>query len=344
MSENLLRWTVDKLDADVSLAEFLAARLPSAGMRQARKLIAAGHVRVNGRGGHPDQPLRPGSRVEADAPGDAAPGRELGRTQRLEVVFEDESILVVDKPPATVVLPSRGTEAAVLFESIQDHLKAGTAAGGAAGVGRIVHRLDKDTSGLLVVAKTSAAMRALTGQFEARRVKKTYLAIVEGEVPIEAGLIEFPIAQEGKRPGKMMCRKDGKPAATDFSVTERFQRATVLSVQPRTGRTHQIRVHLAQIRFPLLVDPLYGRRSCVYLSELKPGYKAKRFESERPVMERLTLHAAALEFAHPADGRAMKFESPLPRDLRYLLKVLRKYRSKEVSETVPMGESSGEEE
>jgi RluA family pseudouridine synthase len=162
-------------------------------------------------------------------------------------------------------------------------------------------------------------------QFERRTVRKVYRALVSGVVAPDSGVIEKPIGPDPRRPQAQTVRSEGRPAVTEFKVLTRFRRASYLELEPRTGRTHQIRVHMASIGHPLLVDPLYAESSALHLSSFKPGYKIREGERERPLLDRTPLHASRLEFAHPDDGHAMVLESPMPHDIEITLKKLERW-------------------
>ncbi|HVQ23823.1 MAG TPA: RNA pseudouridine synthase, partial [Planctomycetota bacterium] len=197
---------------------------------------------------------------------------------------------------------------------------------------RSVHRLDKDTTGVLVVAKHLESERVLRQAFEHAEVHKTYWALVEGEHPLAEGneeTIDLPIGPDERRSGRVVIDPHGgKPAQTRISVLQRFRGFTWLCCRPLSGRTHQIRVHLAAVGFPLAVDPFYGRRTELLLSSIKAGYKAKRGQPERPLITRLTLHAAEIDVPSPGRaGERIRVAAPLPKDLEKLLKQLGKVRA-----------------
>ncbi len=236
----------------------------------------------------------------------------------IEILYEDEALLVVNKAPKMLIIPDRWDAGKPnLLSQVQYRYPNQKI--------YVVHRLDEGTSGVVLFAKTPEAHRHLGTQFEDRRIVKTYLAIVRGEVR-ENGTIELSIGPDLRRKGLMAVRKGEKESITDFRVAERFRCATFLEVMPRTGRTHQIRVHLKAFGYPLLVDPDYGGASAVFLSEFKTGYKSKPDEPERPLIDRLTLHAGGLRFTHPVSGELMSMSADLPKDMRGLLNALRKYR------------------
>lgn len=274
-----------------------------------QKLIASGHL--TGAGG----PLRAnaivagGARLRLSIPPparlDLVPEPEIV----LDVVYEDDDLLVVDKPAGLVVHPSPGHDTGTLVHALLGRA-AGAEYGGIAGVRRpgIVHRLDRDTSGLLLVAKGDAAQASLMAQLKARRVKKTYLALVRGAVTAAVGRIEAPIGRDPKRRTRMAVTADGRPSVTGYRVRERFDGWTLLELDLITGRTHQIRVHLEAIGHPVAGDPVYGTGT----SHRGPTGLGRMF-----------LHAWRLEFNSPADGRLIRVEAPLPQELETALDDLR---------------------
>ncbi len=276
---------------------FLAAPLGS--RSQAQRLIAAGRVLVDGRAAVKGHRVRGGERIAvADAPHDE--GRDAGiATAAFDVAYEDEHLLVVDKPAGVVVHPARGHREGTLAQAL-----AGRAAGGEdpwrAG---IVHRLDRDTSGLLVVAKSDEVHRRLKAALAARQIRREYLALVEGRPPARSGTIEAPIGRDRRDRTRMSTDSDAaKPAVTHFEIERALAQATLLRVRLETGRTHQIRVHLRAIGHPVCGDREYGRAGLHGL-------------------ERQFLHAARLALAHPVTGAALDVVSPLPADLEHALRV-----------------------
>jgi 23S rRNA pseudouridine1911/1915/1917 synthase len=227
----------------------------------------------------------------------------------VRVVHEDEDLLIVDKPAGLVVHPSPGHADGTLVNALLGRAGA-EAYGGIAGVRRpgIVHRLDRDTSGLLMVAKTDLAQGSLMAQLKARRIKKTYLALVQGSVAAAVGRIEAPIGRDPKHRIRMAVVADGRAATTGYRVTERFADWTLLELDLVTGRTHQIRVHLEAIGHPVAGDPLYGTGT----SRRGPDG-----------LGRLFLHAWRLELTSPSSGSLIRAEAPLPDDLEDVLTSLR---------------------
>ncbi len=275
---------------DVVLAEPLGSR------SQAQRLIAAGRVAVDGRAAAKGHRVREGERIVVDEEPPAAPAPE-GPPAPFRVAYEDEHLIVVDKPAGVVVHPARGHAQGTLAQAL-----AGRAAGGEdpyrAG---IVHRLDRDTSGLLVVAKSDEVHRRLKAALAARDIRREYLALVEGHPAARSGTIEAPIGRDRRRRMLMSIDTDvPKPAVTHFELERSLAQASLLRVRLETGRTHQIRVHLQAIGHPVCGDRDYGTTGLYGL-------------------RRQFLHAARLAFAHPATGAGIDVTSELPDDLREAL-------------------------
>jgi 23S rRNA pseudouridine1911/1915/1917 synthase len=238
-----------------------------------------------------------------------APPPSRPRPPAVAVLHADEHLLIIDKPPGFVSIGGRPGE-----PNVPDLLRDRRLVP-ADEAFRVVHRLDRDASGVLVYARTLEAQRRLTEAFAERRVEKVYLALVQGYVT-EDGEIDLPLAVDKSGNRAEVARQTGKPAVTRYHIRERVAGHTLLECRPLTGRFHQIRVHLAAVGHPLAVDPLYGGGTAVRLSEYKPDYHTSRRREERPLIERLTLHAARITFEHPADSGPVTFESPLPKDFR----------------------------
>ncbi len=277
----------------------LARALPQYSRSRLRTWIDAGRVTLEGRTAAATHHVRGGERVVVHAhaePDVAAPAAEA---IALTIVDEDDALLVVDKPAGLVVHPGAGNRSGTLQNALLHHAPA-LAVVPRAG---IVHRLDKDTSGLLVVAKTLTAHTDLVRQLAARTVQREYLALAAGDVR-QGGTIEAPIGRHPTRRTTMAVVATGKPARTHYAIVERFGVATLLACRLETGRTHQIRVHLASLGHPLVGDPAYGRKGPLAFG-------------------RQALHAARLALVHPATGRRREWRSPLPTDFEDLLTALR---------------------
>ena len=274
-----------------------------------QKLISEGRLTCDGIPVRANAHVAGGAelRLEIPAPVAAEPVPDSGIP--VSVVYEDGDLLIIDKPSGLVVHPAAGHADGTLVNALLGRADAAEY-GGIAGVRRpgIVHRLDRDTSGLLMVARHDAAQASLMAQLKARRVKKTYLALVQGSVSAAAGRIEAPIGRDPARRTRMAVTANGRPATTGYRVRERFAGWTLLELDLITGRTHQIRVHLEAIGHPIAGDPLYGTGT----SRRGPDG-----------LERLFLHAWRLELASPSDGHLIRAEAPLPPELESVLGMLR---------------------
>ncbi|MGQ9898564.1 MAG: RluA family pseudouridine synthase [Acidobacteriota bacterium] len=289
---------------DVFLAEFLAVS-----RTRIQRVLADGEVRVNGQVRRASYRVEPGDEIEGDVPApvttDLTP-----EDLPLSIQFEDASILVLDKPAGQVVHPAAGVTRGTLANALAFHFGRRQPGGDTLRPG-IVHRLDRDTSGLMVVAKTDAALEHLAEQFRARTVEKGYVALVHGDL-VGAGTIDVPIARDRKHRLKMTVTPNGRPARSHYVVRRRFGPVTLLDVRIETGRTHQIRVHCAHIRHPVVGDPLYGLGRD---RQLRHPAQCQAVEQ----LGRQFLHAAHLAFVHPVSAQPMRFFSPLPPDLQACL-------------------------
>ena len=294
------------------LDSFLRDRFPAVSRGAIQRLIEEGHIRVNGRSVKPTHSPRAGERVEVHWP-EARPAEAQPEEMPLDILHEDDALLVLNKPAGLVVHPAAGHEQHTLVNALLHHC-AGQLSG-IGGVARpgIVHRLDKETSGCLVVAKTDETHVALSTQFATRKVEKLYQAIVCGEMERDQGEIRAAIARHPSHRKRMAVDHElGRAARTTYRVVERLRGATLAEVTLHTGRTHQIRVHFQFLGFPLVGDATYGHRQNQRLAELT-NYTAPR----------QMLHAGRLSFTHPRSGKRMSFTAPLPEDFRDALSALR---------------------
>jgi len=303
-------------ESGTRLDVWLSARLPDLSRTRIKGLVQAGQVLVDGRRVKAAHRLRPAERVEARVP--PLPPEELTPEPiSLAIVFEDEHVLVVDKPAGMVTHPGAGQAAGTLAAAALAHAPTMAGVGGPRRPG-IVHRLDKGTSGLIVLAKTPAAYDALTAQLARRSVARRYLGLVHGEVRPASGVIDKPIGRDERSRVRMAVAREGrgKRAVTRFRVLERLPGATLLECRLETGRTHQIRVHLASIGHPILGDDTYGRRRVA-----RPADPALVESIAR--LDGVALHAAGLGFAHPVTGTWLELASPLPDRVERVLSHLR---------------------
>ena len=305
------------------LDTYLAGRFPQRSRTYWQHLIRSGYALLNGRPTKPSYAVQRGDHitlfVEPEPDGTLQP-----EPMPLEVIYEDPHLIVLDKPAGVVVHPAPGHLHGTLVQGVLFHvLEQGGGmpeAAGAADRPGIVHRLDKDTTGLIVMAKEESVHRHLARQFRERRVEKTYVAVVRGEVNFDSDYVELPLGPHPRDRLRVSVRRDrGKEASTFYEVVERYRGYTLLRVHPRTGRTHQIRVHLAAIGHPLVGDTLYGgprlRAEDLGASEPAP---------QEPVIDRQALHAEQLTFFHPVRREHLTFEAPWPADLQRLVSLLRR--------------------
>jgi 23S rRNA pseudouridine1911/1915/1917 synthase len=305
--EPIVKIQVDQPAARLDL--FLAGNMPHLSRAQVQKLIRQGRVLLA------DNPIiRPSAAVQ---PGDwltvHLPPAESTRLEPesvpLDIVFEDDSLVVINKPAGMVVHPAHGHAAGTLvnallarYPDLSTMTRTETEARDRPG---IVHRLDRDTSGLILVARTPAALDQLRRQFKARTVEKTYLALVFGRPAAPAGIIDVPLGRDSRQRQKFAPRPDGKPARTHYRLVEDFERYSLLEIGLETGRTHQIRVHLAWLGCPVVGDTIYGRK-------------------KNPLgLRRQFLHAWRLRFSHPCTAEPLELEAPLDQELQAVLDRLR---------------------
>jgi 23S rRNA pseudouridine1911/1915/1917 synthase len=295
-----LRITIPTELAGLRLDQALARLLPEESRSRLAKLIEEGHVLVDGAQVAAKRKLKSGESVEVALAPRVEASAYRAEAIALDVVHEDADVLVLDKPAGLVVHPGSGNWAGTMLNALLHHTPALEHLARAG----IVHRLDKDTSGLLVVAKNEPAQLALVKQLQARTVKRTYLALARGKVT-RGAKVDAPIGRHPVHRTRMAVVEGGKPAITHYRVRETFAAHTLLECDLETGRTHQIRVHLASIGHPLEGDPVYAGR----------GPK---------LLPRQALHAWKLAFLHPRTQKLMQFEAPLPEDFKSLLESLRK--------------------
>jgi len=302
---------VGEEDTGTRLDVFLATQFPRYSRVWLRKVINAVGVKVDGARVKAAYRLRAGQHVAITLPDLPVQGPQPEDIP-LDVLFEDDHLVAINKPPRMVVHPSKGHWSGTLVAALAFHFEHLSTAGGPTRPG-IVHRLDRDTSGVIVVAKSDPVHVALAKQFELRTVEKQYFAVVAGNPDRDADVIRQPIGSHPSQREKMAIRRGhrtSREAETFYEVQQRFGRFATIKAVPKTGRTHQIRVHLSHAGCPILCDPLYGGRDRISRSEI---------HGERPdntvLLYRMALHARQLAFSHPVSGQRLTVEAPLPADL-----------------------------
>jgi len=314
--------TADAAHDRMRLDVFISTRLaPEYSRSQVARMIKAGLVTVNGAAARASSGVRTGDRVEV-APPAVAESHELyykkGDSPEISVIFADGEIIVVNKPAGMTVHPAPGHPDGTLVDGLLARFPELATMAEPDGVLRpgIVHRLDKDTSGVMVIAKHDAAHRKLAADWGTDRVRKEYLAVVYGTPKTERGKIEGPIGRDPRNRKRMSVVASGRSAITEYSVEEQLRYASLVRLRLRTGRTHQIRVHMKHLGHPIIGDPLYSGPQW-------RGIPDKRIQKAIASFPRQALHAARLTIPHPRTGEVMTFESPLPEDMRELLAALR---------------------
>lgn len=309
-----LNFQIESENAGKRLDAFLSEKIENWSRSRLQKLIDDGEVSVNENPAKPSYRLRAGDEIEVELAELAAETFEPENIP-LEIVYEDESLAVINKPAGMVVHPGAGVPNGTLANAIAYHFNFQVSDSKFENRVGIVHRLDKDTSGLIVVAKTEEIHEKLSEQFRNREVYKSYVALVHGEIAEKSGTIDQPIAREKHNRTKMSVRKHGRNAVSLWKVRKRFEKFTLLNVEIKTGRTHQIRVHLSFINHPVVGDETYnsGRDKTV---------KDPKTRQTIAELKRFFLHAERLAFTHPLTEEKMDFYVPLPEELKNLLALI----------------------
>jgi len=305
---------------DRRIDKYLHGRFSNFSRVMLQNVIKAGGVKVNGKTIKPSFRLSSDDEIELALP--ELPSKEIvPENIPLDIVYEDEDIIVLNKQPDMLVHPARGNTHGTLVNALAFYSEKLSSGSGEFRPG-IIHRLDKNTTGVMVVARNDTAQWKIAKQFENRQTRKGYLAIVHGVPELTADRINAPLGVHPRAREKYAIRPDiGKEAVTFYEVLEEFRGYSLVRLTPKTGRTHQIRVHLSYIKHPVVADDMYGGK-LVYpwqLADTEPAV-------EEPIISRTALHAATLEFKHPTNQKMVKFEAPLPEDMQQLLDMLRKYR------------------
>ncbi len=287
---------------------------------QIRQAVQQGGTQVDGKEVRPSVKLRAQQRIRFLLP-PAAIDETIPENIPLDVLYEDDGLVVVNKPAGMVVHPARGNWSGTLTSALAFRFQSLSDVGGPTRPG-IVHRLDRETSGVIVVAKTNAVHIHLAEQFHDRKVEKEYFAITAGRIDRDRDLIDVPIGRHPYQRDKMAIREGhvtSKPASTFYEVISRHDRFTIVRVKPKTGRTHQIRVHLGHIGCPILCDRLYAGHAQITEATLRG---MANDPNQPPILQRHALHARLLKFDHPQSGKPMTFEAPLPADLAGVVRIL----------------------
>lgn len=302
---------------------FLVHHFPNYSRVHLRRVITAGGVKVDNLGGKPSYRLKTHQQVRVVLP-EIPREAPIPEDIPLDILYEDDWLVVVNKPPGMVVHPARGHWSGTLASALQFHFGGQLSSMGGPTRPGIVHRLDRDTSGAIVVAKSDVAHGKLGSQFQDRLIEKEYFALVAGCPDHDRDVIQQPIGVHPRQREKMAIRRDetvSRAAETFYEVLERFDGFAAVSVMPKTGRTHQIRVHLGHLGCPVLCDRQYGGRSRITRGEIR-----RVPEDQHILLERQALHARRLRFSHPDSGQPLEVEAPLPADIAGLLSELREFR------------------
>ena len=313
---------IKKAFEDRRIDRYLASRLPDYSRTFLQKLVKEGAVLVNGHTVKSSYDIQKGDLISVRVPV-LEESKIVPEDIPIDIVYEDDYLMLINKPYDMVVHPAGRHHCGTVVNALAFHCQNLSQVNGPLKAG-IVHRLDRDTSGIMLTIKSDAVHSQIAMQFEKRSVKKEYLAVVEGEVMFDSDEISLPIARHIIDSQKMAVRHDiGKEAVSIYEVVERFRGYTLVKVMPKTGRTHQIRVHMRAIGHPVVADFMYSSQESCYLSDL---LQKEREEGELPIIDRQALHAHRIEFFHPIQNKKMEFEVDLPEDISALVNALREIR------------------
>ena len=308
---------------------YIHKRIPTYSRTLVQKLIKDGKITVNGRTTRPAYEINLGDRIVCEMPHLIEP-HVVASDIPLNIVHEDEHLIAINKPPQFVVHPAAGHWDDTLVNALLHHCGTLPETDEVYKPG-IVHRIDKDTSGVIIAAKTLRAHGALTAQFQDRVVKKAYRAIVEGEVKFDEDVIDKDMDRHPKDFERMAVVKKGtggKPAVSFYRVLERFEGFTYVEVWPKTGRTHQIRVHMGSIGHPCVADSTYGRRDALFLRDLGVEEDPRVPDPKEPILMRQALHAWWISFTHPGTGEIVDYSAPVAADMELVLDLLRTHAAR----------------
>jgi len=313
---------IKKAFEDRRIDRYLASRLPDYSRTFLQKLVKEGAVLVNGRTVKSSYDIQKGDFISVRVPV-LEESKIVPEDIPIDIVYEDDYLMLINKPYDMVVHPAGRHHCGTVVNALAFHCQNLSQVNGPLKAG-IVHRLDRDTSGIMLTIKSDAVHSQIAMQFEKRSVKKEYLAVVEGELMLDSDEISLPIARHIIDSQKMAVRHDiGKEAVSIYEVVERFRGYTLVKIMPKTGRTHQIRVHMRAIGHPVVADFMYSSQESCYLSDL---LQKEREEGELPIIDRQALHAHRIEFFHPIHNKKMEFEVDMPEDISALVKTLRDVR------------------
>jgi 23S rRNA pseudouridine1911/1915/1917 synthase len=318
-TSEIFKFRVESDEAGQRLDSYIAGRLADCSRSHAAVLIRQGFIRVDNQNCKPGYRVKSNEHILAQIPA-PAPTKIVGESLPLNIIFEDQDLMVINKPAGMVVHPAAGHSTGTLVHGILYHCPDLEGIGGEKRPG-IVHRLDKDTSGIMVVAKNAFTHHDLARQFKDRSIQKRYLALVIGSPQTAAGQIDLPVGRHPVERKKMSTHGSrGRDALTLWKVQERLPGAALLEIELKTGRTHQIRVHCQAMGYPIVGDPVYTQRGA--LKSLAHGNPALHQALKKA--QRQMLHAWSLGFRHPADSRPLLFEVPIPEDMAAILNELRR--------------------
>ncbi len=312
---------IKRIRAKGRIDKYLQGRFSRFSRSAIQKLIKEGTITVNGKIVKPSYEILPGDVIDLLLP----PQRDKEITPEnipLDIIYEDKYLIIVNKPANMVVHPARGYQSGTMVNALAYYCRNLSAGDDPVRPG-VVHRLDKDTTGVIIFAKDDEAHWRLALQFERRRIHKEYLAVVEGIINLDSDKIDAPIGAHPQIRSKYSVREViGKKAVTIYHVLERLKNFTFVKLHPETGRTHQLRVHLSYIKHPIVGDTMYGAR------KITKGELFGNDNDDSLIINRFALHAHRIEFRHPITGKPMKIEAPLPEDFRNLLDILREYENR----------------
>ena len=329
MSKDNLTWTITEDESNQRLDAFLVNRCSGLSRAKIQRAIAKGLATVDGKSAKPSLRIVEGQVVEFEPP-EVQSEAPIPEDIPLDILFEDEHVVAINKPPAMVVHPAKGHWAGTLTAALAFHFENLSDLGGVARPG-IVHRLDRDTSGVILVAKNNEAHAHLSAQFEQRTIEKTYWSIVSPAPDRDRDRIDQPIGAHPYQREKKAIRHNhstSKSAESFYEVIERFQGFGVVEVRPKTGRTHQIRVHMAHVGCAVLCDRLYSGRAELFVRDVVPtdSQPSTENENDKLLLGRQALHAKKICFTHPVSAERVELEAPVAEDLCTTLDAIRKFR------------------